>query len=204
MTALNNAIAIKNDHNQLVGKLVPVGKWILQDTAKIELIQQWRQKHMKMFLAQFENSFEKTYDYLKNLSIDQDNRIFFLIYDSNDQFIGHMGLSNIDDDNAELDNFIRGIGGGEPRLVYFAELAMVHWAFFCLKVKKCNLRLLSYNWLVIEIHKEIGFVVTNKLPLKKTVSGLNINHFPVDSTDSNVNYTCDIMELSVAEFKFKV
>lgn len=188
--ALELSIDVFDKRKNTIGKLVPVGDWILDDKDKIELIRSWRQRTMRMFLTQFESTYEKTFGYLKNLSIAQEGRIFFLIYDTDNRFIGHMGIADVDGKTGELDNLMRGVEGGDPRLVYFAEIALLDWCFKNLEITESDVRVLSYNWLVISLHEEVGYVHKEKIPLnKKTKDGVTF-HDVVGDSESNVKYSC--------------
>jgi len=188
--ALELSIDVFDKRKITIGKLVPVGDWILYDKDKIELIRSWRQRTMRMFLTQFESTYEKTFGYLKNLSIAQEGRIFFLIYDTDNRFIGHMGIADVDGKTGELDNLMRGVEGGDPRLVYFAEIALLDWCFKNLGITESDVRVLTYNWLVISLHEEVGYVHKEKIPLnKKTKDGVTF-HDVVGDSESNVKYAC--------------
>jgi hypothetical protein len=155
--AVDKALSVKNSEGLEVGYLVPVGKWVLTDLEKIELIRAWRQKAMRMYLVQFDSTFERTYKYLSELSIGDEQRLFFLIFDSNKQFIGHIGISNCTEKSFELDNLMRGRNGGDPRLIYFSEVAILNWAFSSIGALSSVVRVVSYNWMVIDLHEEVGY-----------------------------------------------
>jgi RimJ/RimL family protein N-acetyltransferase len=188
--ALKLSIDVFDKSKNAIGKLVPVGDWILDDRDAIELIRSWRQRAMRMYLTQFESTYEKTFGYLRNLSIAQEGRIFFLIYDSDNRFIGHIGISDVNGKSGELDNLMRGVEGGDPRLVYFAEIALLDWCFKHLEIVETDVRVLSYNWLVISLHEEVGYVHKEKIPLKKNVKDGVTFHDIVGESESNVKYGC--------------
>jgi len=198
--AFSVRILISDKAHNFVGYLVPVGDWILSDESKIELIRLWRQKNMMMFLTQFESTFEKTLGYLKNLSIEQKGRIFFLLYDDSDRFVGHMGIADIDGSKCELDNLMRGLDGGHPRLIYFAEVALLNWCFKNLGVSESNVRVLSYNWLAISLHREVGYKLVENIPLKKISKDGVVSHDVTSPEDSNVKYACTKMLLMRENF----
>ncbi len=194
--ALSVSIDVLDATGVVCGKLVPVGEWILGDSEKIELIRTWRQKAMRMFFAQFESTFDSTFSYLKNFSIGLKDRVLFLIFDKNQNFIGHVGLSNIGQHSAELDNLMRGVPGGDPRLIFNAEVSILKWCFENFPVDKIIARVISYNWLVIDLHKEVGFLIGNVEPLRKfEVDGV-INHQVVQENEANVKYNAVTMELT--------
>ena len=111
--ALAAAIPVINDKKMRIGKLIPVGAWILSDREKIQKICDWRQKSMNMFLTQFESSYERTSAYLRDLSVGQENRIFFLIYGLDGEWVGHLGISGAGDTSFELDNVMKHLNVGQ-------------------------------------------------------------------------------------------
>jgi hypothetical protein len=193
-------IFVLDSERNNVGYLVPVGNWILSDELKIEQIRLWRQRTMRMFLTQFESSFDKTLGYLKNLSIEQKGRIFFLLYDDKDQFVGHMGIANVDGNKGELDNLMRGINGGHPRLVYFAEVALLNWCFNNLEISESDVRVISYNWLTLALHEEVGYKLSENIPLKKILKDGCVFHETTEREKTNVKYSCAKMVVSKQRF----
>ena len=104
-----------------IGVLVPIGCWALSDEELLSSFAKWRQTFMHFSFTQFTASKESTLGYLKNLSILQEDRILFAIFVGRTLF-GHIGLSNITDSKAEIDNnTIRGVSGGHNNLFYFAR-----------------------------------------------------------------------------------
>lgn len=194
--AFASRIFVSDKERNVIGSLVPVGEWILADEAKIELIRLWRQRTMRMFLTQFESTFEKTFGYLKNLSIGQQGRLFFLLYDDKNRFVGHIGIAGVDGEKGELDNLVRGVDGGHPRLVYFAEVALLHWCFQNLGIVESDVRVLSYNWLVLALHEEVGYKQTENIPLKKVTQEGVTFHEVTNTDESNVKYSCTKMLLT--------
>ena len=198
--ALEVSVEIFDANKKNIGRLVPIGPWIINEKDKIELIHSWRSRAMRMFLTQFDSTYEKTLSYLKNLSIGQEGRILFLMYDSNDQFIGHIGIANVDGRIGELDNLIRGVRTNHPRLVYFAEIALLNWCFKNLEITESDVRVLSYNFLVISLHEEVGYVRSESIPLLKNIKNGDTSHEMCLAHESNVNYSCIRMLLKKDDF----
>jgi hypothetical protein len=194
------AIPVLNMSGIKLGKLVPVGLWIADDIEKIRLICAWRQRNMRMFLTQFESTFDRTLAYLKNLSIARDGCILFLIYDISDRLVGHIGIANVDGNSGELDNLMRGVDGGDPRLVYFSEIALLDWCFKTLGINQSEVRFLSYNWLVLSLHEEVGYSFISNSPLKKYEKDSVIFHDVVPESELNVNYSSIKMLLKKDDF----
>lgn len=198
--ALAHRIPIETD-GAVIGSLVPIGPWILSDAHHIGLICQWRQAAMKMFMAQFDSTPERTRHYLEHRSVGEADRILFFIHDADDRCVGHGGFSGIGEDAAELDNLMRGVGGGHPTLIQHAERTLLAWLFAQMGSAEVTARVLSYNWLVIELHERLGFRRRASLPLKKTAfdDGLTLL-VPCEPEQANVRHTCIELALSPADF----
>lgn len=199
--AIEKAILVKNIKGENIGKLIPVGKWILDDREKIELISAWRKRSMRMFMVQFKSTYERTYKYLSSLSIEDKRRLFFLIFDKDSRFIGHIGISNTTEKSFELDNLMRGEYGGDPQLIYQSEVALLNWSFTNLEALYSTVRVLSYNWMVIGLHEEIGYVVKDRKRLLRQENDSEITHSICPDYKTNVDYACLLMRLDKGKFK---
>lgn len=194
------ALAIRNQAGAVIGKLVPVGAWILEERATVELLCAWRQRFMRMFLTQFDSSYERTLGYLKNRSIGNDGCLLFLLYDETERLIGHLGLAGVDGECGELDNFMRGAEGGDPRLVYWAELALLDWSFRRLGLQRSIVQVLSYNWLVLALHEEVGYTESAQQALRKYEKDGMTCHEVAAAGEANVKYAYVQMALTKPAF----
>lgn len=183
-----------------VGNLIPVGNWILDDEELIQSICDWRKRDMKNFFVQFESSFSNTREYLINFSIKKQDRLFFIITDLNERFLGHIGISNIRVNEAELDNMIRGERGGPRNLIELAEKTLINFSKVHLGIDKVTLKVMSFNFLALQIHQRLGFIVSAEIPLVKTASpDGTIHHANAMTGDSNVPYKCLALSLDLSE-----
>lgn len=194
------AIPVFNSERKYIGRLIPVGNWLLDDDEKIELIRAWRQRAMRMFLTRFEATFGGTFEYVKSRAIAQEERLLFMLYDDADKLIGHMGVADVTESSCELDNIIRGVAGGDPRLIYFSEKALLNWCFKELEISQSDARVLSYNRLVISLHEEVGYKVVEQIPLRRRENNGFTFHEPVEAGEANVKYTCTRMVLKKDDF----
>ncbi len=186
--AYSHSIPIMLSENESIGMLVPVGNWILLEDKKIELISQWRQQNIEMFLSQFSVTFNGTKRYLNETSIQNIDRILFLIYNSENEFIGHSGII-IKDEVVELDNVMRGIKRGHPLLMQKAEISILKWCFPHLRLSSSILHVLSYNFAAIRLYENIGYRQQEEFYLKKKDDTGILSHEVLSSADrSNVDY----------------
>ncbi len=198
--AKSKSLQIFNSKNEKIGSLVPVGDWILEDKEKIGLICAWRQKAMLMSLTHFQSTYEKTYAFLQNFSVALENRLLFLIYDRDDSFLGHIGVANVNALSFELDNLVRGVSGGGPQLIYFAEITLLDWCFRNLGINYSNGKVLSYNWTALSLHEEVGYSVVEQIPLLRNEKDGNVAHEFVSLDDTNVDYSCISISIKKDEF----
>ena len=187
--AWQKKLYIYNADKEKIGYFVPVGEWIENDKQKINLIRSWREKSRSMFLTHINSTFDKTLNYLKNFSIRQKGRIFFLIYDyKSKKLIGHMGMADANRKSAELDNIVRGERGGDVRLIYYAEITLLDWSFKNLKIGTINGRVLSYNSIMLSLHKKVGFLINAYKHLFAYEKDGDTFHEVVNKKKSNVTY----------------
>lgn len=182
--------------HETIGSLVPIGPWILSDDHHISLICTWRQRAMRMFLAQFESTMDRTRHYLKTRSIGETDRVLFFIHDHEDRCVGHGGFSGISQVSAELDNLMRGMSGGHPNLILHAERTLLNWLFDSFHTEEVIAKVLSYNWMVIDLHESLGFHRKKSTPLRKVVAEDMTLHEPTDEAHANVRYSCVEMALT--------
>ena len=211
--AMTQSLPIINLKNKTIGKLVPVGKWILSDDKKIKNLTQWKKKYIKCFFSQYKPTIERTFWYLNNFSIKKNNRIFFLIFTNKNEFIGHIGLAGIEKRIATLDNLIRGVSKGNSKLIHFSIFTILDWFFKNFETKKISGKIISYNSVSVSLLKKIGFRIKEKTPLKK-IKEINyikinknnkvkiegINHIDTNLSDSNVKYVSIKILLDKNEF----
>ena len=199
--AVRFALPIRDKQDEVIGILIPVGSWILGDPDTIAAIAEWRARAMRMFLIQFESTIEGTTHYLKNLSIGQTSRILFMLQDTEGSLVGHVGLADVTETQAELDNLMRGKRGGPPDLMRAAECEILKWGFGVLGLESIHGRILSYNFLAMDIHKSLGFVVTEEVPLFREKHAGQTTLEPCSAERTNVSFTCNVISLDRDDFR---
>lgn len=176
-------------------KLVPVGGWIFEESDLIETFARWRANSMNFFFTQFSSNVESMLAYLRDYSVSNSNQILFLIVEG-DRPVGHIGLSNISEDSAELDNVVRGETGRNPNIMTLASTALISWAFTTLRVSSIYLEVQSTNSRALRLYKNLGFVEESHTPVKKMVDGDLTFHIPCEKGDADVDFSLLVMRLS--------
>lgn len=184
-------LPIIDDNNLVIGSLQCVDIYTLHDTQTIELLTKWRNQNMKYFLTQFLGTSLRTKNWLKNIVLPTDNRIIFLVCDETELKIGNLGLCNIGEDYAEIDNVLRGEISNNKNLFYYAVNTIVYWVFEYMDISNINLHVFSDNIKAIGLYEKIGF---------KTVKMLNLSR--VDS-ENEISYILDGDSATYADFKYQ-
>lgn len=169
-------ISIIKDEGSLIGKLVPINTKLANDNSIINNLRKWREKYMKYFLTQFVPTNERTQLWLNNSVLLDDTRILFLIQDEEDKTIGNFGICNIREKEAELDNLIRGEKGGDQKLIFYAEISLMHWIYKNLGIEDIYLHVFSNNPRTINLHRSVGFEISKIYPLVKSETSQQVQY----------------------------
>ena len=197
--ALSSSLDVLDEANNKIASLVPIGNWALNDGELLNSFAIWRQTFMRFFLTQFTASRKSTKGYLQNLSIGQSDRILFAIY-AGETLVGHIGLSNLTESKAELDNIIRGVSGGHKDLMYLSEKTLLNWAFVTLNMNTIDAQVMSKNFMALSLHKRFGFKLKERYSLKKVVRE-NLNSYEIcEKYVATEKFFLDIIEVSKEEF----
>ncbi len=197
----SSALSILDDRGDIIGKLVPVDEKLANDSKVIDSLRKWRQKYMHFFLTQFTATNKRTSHWLNTVVLPNDDRILFIIYDDKGIAIGNFGVCNIDQTSAQLDNLIRGEVGGHKRLIFYAELCLIHWLFEIIEIKNIYLHVFSNNQKTLSLHKSVGFRKTKIYKLEKSTLDNEVkymvNHEKIPA-DDELGYIR--MEIEKSEF----
>ena len=94
-----------------------------------------------------------------------------------------------------LVNLIRGASVGSDQLIYYAEISLLNFGFGISAKSEAFLELMSYNWVVKDLHERVGFTRVTSYPLEKVVALNGISHITASEEQKNVEYTIDIFSL---------
>lgn len=147
-------IPVINAQNAKIGLLKPINRHHADDAEIVSSLTNWRRRFKRFFFTQFEATDERTRAWLNDVVIKDDTRILFLIMDEADRPTGHLGACNITADSAELDNFIRGQRGGDPKLMLLSGLSLIGWIYGALNIKKISARVIANNFRTLSVYEE--------------------------------------------------
>ncbi len=165
------SISIYDQCGDIVGYLKPITKSVLGSKQIVEKLTIWRNKFMQYFFNQFTATNERTMNWLKNIVLTDNGKLLFLIYDKNDNLVGHIGFTRLSENDVEIDNLIKGERLGHNQISYFAEIAMIKWIFETLKLKSICGYAFSENIIALMLHKEVGFKIGELEGFNKKIEG---------------------------------
>jgi perosamine synthetase len=198
--SIQDEIPIRNGQGQVLGRLKRITAGDLADSALISALTAWRNSNQRFFLTQFLATETRTSNWLRDSVVSDSSRAMYLIQDNSNLNVGHLGVLHLDTDTPELDNMIRGISAGDPQIMYWAEIALVHSLLSARGATKVCLHVLSNNWIPIGIHQSIGFEIAEKLSVSKKNLDGEI-HYLLDSDDGEPQkFKCLRMVLSRSKF----
>jgi hypothetical protein len=159
-------IDILDDEASLIGRLHPVTRAVLADDELIQKLTHWRNVASRYFFTQFTATCDRTRDWLEKVVLNDSSRLLFIIHSKTGP-VGQYGFKGLSHDSVELDNLIRGEMGGHPRLIHYAEIALVDWIFDVFELNRIRAFTLSDNHFVLNLHKSVGFKMGERIPLSK-------------------------------------
>lgn len=176
--------------------LVPVGPWILEDKydGLWEEFAKWRRNSRDNFLAKFVESAESTKNYLKNYSVEQENRLLFTIW-SDKECVGHIGFSNISDNSAEIDNVMKSSLSDQTFSMVGVMKLLIKWIKETLNVGEISLVVVGANNKAIALYERVGFVKVAEQSLREVSTSDETRLIPCDFSERTTNTTKITMQL---------
>ena len=100
--------------------------------------------------------------------------MLWLVYDQNNNLVGHIGFRNLTFQSVQLDNAMRGDRQGHPELLVIAGKSLVQWLWQKTPVKRIDVNVMADNAPSIMMISKIGFQGGKRFPLiKQIVNGCN-------------------------------
>jgi RimJ/RimL family protein N-acetyltransferase len=153
-------INVTDFEGSIIGELCPITNESLGNSAVIGALTEWRNKYGRFFFTEFEAKDDRTRQWLKESVLADGTQMLFLIYFKG-SLIGQYGFKNLSEKTALMDNLIRGIAGGHPKLIERAMMALVSWLFQNLEIDSVTGSVLSDNPFAMIVNRAVGFEYLN-------------------------------------------
>lgn len=167
------------------GWLQRVTRTDCDDVMLVAMLADWRDRNAAAFPTRFPKDTEATKTWLRTQIVENDDRDLFLIVDSRDRAIGHIGFSIKGDcEEFEIENVVRGVPDVYPGIMGRAMEAMIRWIGEEYGPPIISLRVLEENAHAIRFYRDLGFVVTGRTPLVTVVDGERTSLVPTPDAES--------------------
>lgn len=144
----------------------------------------WRDKNSYWFGDKFKVTNARTKKWLRELVLQKEDRILFMIEDSFGKQYGHLGFNryNGEDNSCELDNVVRGIDE-IPGLMTDCVKSILRWAFKNLGIDYIYLTTFADNDKAVGLYRRCGFKIKGKIPLKDVKHNGNFSWQQIDEKE---------------------
>jgi len=150
------------------GLLVPVCELHADDAELIATLGRWREENAFAFPTVFPVTAEGTARWLRAV-LEREDRILFLVADRHGHHVGHLGFTGAFEGvrELEIDNVVRGEGGGETGLMSRAMEALIGWAHDTLGPDRIHLRVFEDNEHAVRFYQRLGFRPNGTIDLRR-------------------------------------
>jgi perosamine synthetase len=167
--------------------LVPLSEVHADDTGLIALLSCWRQQNSYAYPTRFPVTEGGTATWIRNVVLENTDRILFLIVDRHGHPLGHLGFVLVDNERPilELDNVARGVKDVEPGLMAQAVRTLLNWASQTLWPADFILRVLESNTHAHDFYRGLGFEDSQSQPLRLVSDGITERLVPLSDEDKS-------------------
>ncbi|MCY2935504.1 MAG: hypothetical protein NT172_15210 [Planctomycetota bacterium] len=157
-------IKVHDQSMNQIGTMVPLTTQHLNDAGLLEDFATWRNRHPEAWLDQRPVSGSSTRKWLENL-LNDDQRIAFLILNTDRLIIGRAGIMDIGEKSAMTDSLIRGRMNASPNLLFFSYVKLLKWVVINTGIDHVDSKMVSQNVLSNKLHVKTGFEIVGVWPL---------------------------------------
>lgn len=139
------------------------------DPVDVQLLTDWRNRHVKSFLTAFISTPLRTTGWLTGAVHANPGKMLFMVETLNGERVGHVGLGFIDwqAGYGEADAIVSG-GNSPPGLMKASLLVLMRWARDALGLRTLAVRVRSDNP-AVDFYRKVGFCEYQRVPIVATV-----------------------------------
>jgi RimJ/RimL family protein N-acetyltransferase len=148
-------------------RIVPVGDWILGSNHHLKQIVDLRNQNSQQYFYSDPVSLQSTREYFERSVLPNPSRIWFLILDSDSEFLGHFGYSNFHPEtrSTRLDS----VAKAPAAEMSMAEVLDDSFSSFLKEfdIHKIDLEVLCSNKKAVQLYERLGFKAEPESPISK-------------------------------------
>jgi RimJ/RimL family protein N-acetyltransferase len=170
-------LPLYEERGATIGVMRPLTAHHLDQMSVIKNLTDWRNANMANFLTHFEATTARTQAWVENIVLKNRGQMLWLVFNDNDDLIGHFGFKNLTYQSVLLDNAMRGKRQGHPKLFVVAGKTMVQWLWKTTPVQRIDAYVMADNVPSIMMNRQIGFRGWKRHPLIKRIVDGNIQWY---------------------------
>lgn len=172
-----SSILIKDNTERICAYMIPVTEMIYEYPSYIEKMVQWRQDNPTVSNNYFQVTKEGTEKWIRKVILEDDKKVFFIIFDKSLNPVGQMGISNLKEEEQSgfIYAVIKGDKNAQKGIMEHCLRGMMAWAKRELHICNFYLDVQETNDRAIALYQRIGFEQIKRIPLEKKVSEKEIN-----------------------------
>jgi RimJ/RimL family protein N-acetyltransferase len=184
-------LTLYEESGRPIGVMRPLTSQHLDQIDVMRKLTDWRNANMANFLTHFEATPERTRSWVQNVLLKNPGQMLWLVYDQNDDLVGHFGFKNLTSESVLLDNAMRGERQGHPKLFVFAGRRLVKWLWQATTVQRIDAYVMADNAPSIMMNRQIGFEGWKRHPLiKRSIEGNTHWYMGSEGQTSSDNRYC--------------
>jgi RimJ/RimL family protein N-acetyltransferase len=165
-------LPLREASGEPIGMMRPLTARHLDQMNVMNKLTVWRNDNMLNFLTHFQATESRTREWVQNVLLKSRGQLLWLVYNQNDDLVGHFGFKNLNIQSVLLDNAMRGERQGHPKLFVVAGKTLVQWLWKSTSVQRIDAYVMVDNIPSIMMNRQIGFQGWKRHPLiKRTLEG---------------------------------
>lgn len=138
-----------------------LSKFDIENTELLKSIAEFRNIYNYAFRNRFVANLKSTHEWLSNDFFVNNKRILFLIFNSSNTLLAHIGLLTKNNDYLEIDNVIKNAKNNEVKMYEVLE-GVERFSIKNFNVKSFGLKVLESNNRALNFYIQNGYSVVNK------------------------------------------
>jgi len=172
-------LEVKISEDRIVGYLVPVGNFLLQDNSLISDLMNWREQNTAAYPTKFTVTESGTKNWLLNQVVENPERLLFIVCDSTGSRIGILSLNFRANEKCEIENVIK-VNSDNFELISTALLTIENFVYEEIGLESCFTRVLKSNQNSANFYSDLSYEIVDEISLTESKDQDNLNLIPSD------------------------
>jgi hypothetical protein len=195
----DNYILIFDETGVTIGYIEMLTHNDLENDELINKFTKWRDSARDAFFTSFQPTAERTRNWLATRILADENRAFFKIMDKEKILIGHVCIINRGT-YLEYDNVLKGEIVDIKGFMLFFGISFIKFLTDHFNPEYIFAQCLSNNYSALKLYEKTGFIITKKIPVRKSILAENETRWIEDPTNPTPDVYCLDIQLTRKNF----